>query len=62
MIGTFVFCTSLQRKAKVSEAAAETPLAPFAKATCAEYSWGITAFTESLSACQHMPEIGLRII
>lgn len=59
----FELCTSLRRKIKAaSEAATETPLAPFAKAGHAERSRGTRAFTESVSACQHMPDIGPGII
>lgn len=47
---------------KASEAAAEILLASFGKAACVEYSWGTTAFTDSMSTCQHMLDIGLRII
>ena len=36
-------------ESQASEAAAETPLVPFAKAACAEHGWGITAFL--LSQC-----------
>lgn len=58
-LGTSVICASLQMRTKASEAATETP---FAKAAGAKYNRGIIAFTESMSTCQHMPDIGLRII